>query len=106
MKKNRLIFFAVFAAYHLVIFFFTLYIRSKQDSPFELYPVLTHISSFLWGSLLGLVLLIADFVWTWKTGRNSNRVEEAMRLENNTLKAKIYDLTEGKKTATVVPPTH
>jgi len=106
MKKNRLIFFSIFAAYHVIVFFFTLYVRSKQADLGTLYSMLGYVPLFLWGSVIGILLFLTDFVWSWKVSRDSNSTEEAMREENNILKAKIYDLTEGKKTASVVPPAN
>ena len=106
MKKNRLIFFSIFAAYHVIVFFFTLYIRSKQADLGSLYSMLSYVPLFLWGSIIGIVLFLTDFVWSWKVSRDNNSSEESMREENNILKAKIYDLTEGKKPAAVVPPAN
>jgi hypothetical protein len=104
MKKSRVIFYSIFAAYHLVVLLFTLYIKTKQQDLVSLYSLLNLISLFVYGALLGLVLVVTDFIWTWKTTRNNEENEDVLILENNTLKAKIYDLQEKSKQAELVPP--
>jgi hypothetical protein len=99
MKKNRLIFFSIFAAYHLVVFLFTLYVKgiAKQQDFGSLMSLLPKVYIFFYGSLMGLLLFLADFIWSWRITKETTNNEEALRLENNTLKAKIYDLQEGSK---------
>jgi hypothetical protein len=48
---------------------------------------------------LGLVLLIIDFVWWWSESKEAEKEKNASRHENNTLKAKVYDLQETTKVA-------
>jgi ABC-type phosphate transport system permease subunit len=104
MKKSRLIFFAIFAAWHLFVFLFSLYVKSKQGDLGFLYSLLAKIPIFIYGSLFGLLLLLTDFIWEWIKLRQQASHDEEMLLENNTLKAKIYDLQEGKNESHLVPP--
>jgi len=104
MKKNRLIFFSIFGAYQLFVFLFTLYINKKQSDPLSLLPLLSHFSIFIYGAFFGVLLMIVDFIWSWMASRRQTRNEEEMILENNTLKAKIYDLQHDKKESQLVPP--
>ena len=104
MKKNRLIFYSIFAAYHLVVVLFTLYVKSKQQDPLSLLKFLSYISLFFYGTVLGFVMMVVDFIWTWRAQRASNEEGDELTLENNTLKAKIYDLQEGKKEHQFTPP--
>lgn len=92
MNRNRYIFYAVFGAYQLLVFIFTVAIDSNGDTLFRL---VAYISWFKYGALLGLLLFAADVVWALRTQRVHQKNQESMRHETNTLKAKIYDLQQG-----------
>ena len=94
MTKNRIIFFSIFAAYNLVGFIFTLMIDANTSL---LFSIVSYVSWFKYGTLFGLVLLIADFIWSWRIAKESQAKEEAARHENNVLKAKVYDYQEAGK---------
>ncbi len=94
MNKRRLIFLSVFGAYHLVALGFTVYMDLDQSILFKL---LDKISDFKWVALFGLALLVIEALWTWRDSKQAEKDREAMRHENNTLKAKVYDLTEAAK---------
>lgn len=97
MNKRRLIFFSIFGIYHLLLFIFTAYIDSQKSDLSVLLKVSSFISLFKWGALLGLLMLIGDVIWWWLESRSSDKEREASRLENNTLKAKVYDYQESSK---------
>ncbi len=99
MNQRRRIFFAIFGGYHLVILFFTLYIGSKNIDFGVLANLYSKISLLKYGALLGVVLYLADFIWTWIETKNAEKAQEALRLENNALKAKVYDFQEAAKPA-------
>jgi len=96
MNKRRLIFFGIFGAYHLLAFIFTLIIQYNTGILFQ---IVSYISWFKYGTLLGLVLLIIDAIWWWQESKASLKNQEAARHENNTLKARVYDLQETSKGA-------
>jgi len=96
MNKRRLIFFGIFGAYHLIAFVFTIIIENNTGLLFKL---VGYISTFKYGTFLGLLLFAIDFVWSWRESKETIKVQEAARHENNTLKAKVYDLQETSKTA-------
>jgi hypothetical protein len=96
MTKNRIIFFSIFAAYHLIGFIFTLMIDKDTSL---LFSIVSYISWFKYGTFFGLILLVVDFVWSWKINKESKAKEEAARHENNVLKAKVYDFQEAGKPA-------
>jgi hypothetical protein len=52
---------------------------------------------FKYGTFLGCLLLATEVVWTWMDSKKIAREKEAMRQENNILKAKVYDLGEAVK---------
>lgn len=92
MNKRRLIFLSVFGAYHLLSLIFTLYIDGDTS---VLFSLVSKISWFKYGAFLGLVLFGTEAVWVWLDNRNFEKEKEAMRHENNVLKAKVYDLQNG-----------
>lgn len=47
-----------------------------------------------YGAILGVVLFAVDLVWNWIETKNAEKEQEALRLENNTLKAKVYDFQQ------------
>jgi hypothetical protein len=96
MNKRRLIFLLVFGLYHLAAVIFTIYIDFNSSILFSL---LDKIGLFKWGALFGIVLFGVEAFWSWRDAKDAEREREAMRLENNTLKAKVYDLTEASKKA-------
>jgi hypothetical protein len=58
---------------------------------------------FKYLSFVGLILLAADFIMHFVTVRQLNKDKEAMQLEMNTLKAKLFDLQEAEKTVVAKP---
>lgn len=97
MSKRRIIFFAIFGGYHLIILFFTLYIGSGDIDFGLLAELYGKISWFKYGALIGLVLFLTDFMWAWLEDRKIKKEHDAFRLENNTLKAKVYDYQQAGK---------
>jgi ABC-type transport system involved in cytochrome bd biosynthesis fused ATPase/permease subunit len=91
MNRNRYIFYSVFGVYQLLVFIFTVAIDSDTNTLFRIVP---YISWFKYGALLGLLLLGADFIWVLHTQRVHRKSQESWRHENNTLKAKVYDLQQ------------
>lgn len=96
MNRNRYIFYSAFGLYQLIVLIFTVVIDSNSNLLFSLVP---YISWFKYGALIGLVLFMVDFFWMFSTHRTHTRDKEQMRHENNTLKAKVYDLQQGKPPA-------
>lgn len=94
MTRSRIIFYSVFGAYQLLAFVFTMIIENSASLLFRL---VGYVGWFKFITFFGLLLIIVDFIWMWMDHRNHRRAEEASRLENNTLKAKVYDLQEGGK---------
>ena len=89
MTRSRIIFYTVFGVYMLMAFIFTLYIERIALS------LVHYLSWFKYITFLGLLMIIADFVWLWMDQRKFKKMDEANRHENNVLKAKVYDLQQG-----------
>ncbi len=94
MNQKRLIFYSIFAAYQLCAFIFTLVMESDTGFLFQL---VTYIKWFKYGTFIGLLLVAIDFVWWWREGKGTQKEQDALRHENNTLKAKVYDMQEAAK---------
>ena len=74
--------------------FFILFIEAQKEDLSLLYGLYSKIWMMRYGAMLGLVLFLIDFIWNWVENRNTDREKEVMRHENNTLKAKVYDLQQ------------
>lgn len=96
MNRARVIFYSVFAAYHLLAFLFTLWINFTNSAT-DLFSLLGYMPAFMYITLFGLLLIAADFIWLRIDLRNHKKELEAARVENNTLKAKVYDFQESAK---------
>lgn len=97
MKRNRLIFYSVFAALHLFIFFFSLYTDSQKDNLQFLLGMQSKIWMLKYGSLILLVLMVTNVVLHYRDIRRNTRDKEQLTLELNILKAKVYDFQEAAK---------
>ena len=91
MKKSRLIFYLIFALFHIGAFIFTVVLGN--DSGF-LMSMFSWVPYFKWVTLLGVLFVIVDFIWSWIAGKDRNRETEALQHEVNTLKAKLFDMQE------------
>jgi ABC-type transport system involved in cytochrome bd biosynthesis fused ATPase/permease subunit len=91
MKKSRLIFYLLFALFHLGAFIFT--IALGNDTSF-LMSMFSWVPYFKWVTLLGLFMVCVDFIWAWIANRDRDRQRDALAHEVNTLKAKLFDMQE------------
>ena len=105
MNKNRLIFYAVFGAFHLFLFFFSLYVDSQKDNVQFLLSLQGKIYLLKYGAFFGLMLLITDFIWEWRSERVYKKNNDQLNHELKMLKAKLFDLQEAAKKVTPPPPT-
>jgi len=94
MKKNRWIFFAIFALFHLSAFIFTIILDNNANL---LFSMVGWVWSFKWITLLGLILLIVDIVWAVSLYKEYQKEKDALNHELNTLKAKLFDMQEASK---------
>jgi hypothetical protein len=109
MSKRRLLFYAIFAIFHLFIFLFTLYVEGNKDDLGFLMNILKRITLMKYGAILGLILVSLDVIWSWIINRDAEIEKEVLTKEINTLKAKIFDLQEAAQKTTppssTLPPT-
>jgi len=94
MKKSRLIFYLVFALYHLGAFVFTIVLDGNTGLLFQM---VSWVPYFKWITFLGLALLAADVVWSWTISKQLKSENSVLTHELNTLKAKLFDLQEEAK---------
>jgi hypothetical protein len=104
MNKRRRIFFLIFGIYHLFVLGFIIFIEAQKEDLSLLYALYSKIWLMRNGAILGLVLFAIDFVWNWLEKRSALKQQDIMRHENNTLKAKVYDLQQAEKTEKEIPP--
>lgn len=97
MKKNRLIFYSIFGALHLFIFFFSLYMDGQKENLVFLVQLQGKIWMLKYGSFLLLILMAVNVILHYRDNRRNNREKEKLNTELNTLKAKLYDLQEAEK---------
>jgi len=97
MKKNRLIFYGIFAFFHLFILIFSLYMDSHENDVSFLFEMQKKIWMIKYGSIIGVILLIVDFVWLMKDDKQHAQEKKTLEHELNTLKAKLFDLQEAAK---------
>ncbi|MDH4091993.1 MAG: hypothetical protein OEV74_09655 [Cyclobacteriaceae bacterium] len=90
MSRNRIIFYLIFALFHVGAFIFTLRI---QDLGF-LMNIYKYIGMFTYVTFFGIVLIVADVVWSLIVSRDSKKENAALTRELTTLKAKLFDLQE------------
>lgn len=91
MTQNRIIFYLLFALFHIVAFVFTVVLGN--DSSF-LMSMFSWVPYFKWVTLIGVVLVLIDFIWSWVAAKDRQREREALQHEVNTLKAKLFDMQE------------
>jgi cell shape-determining protein MreC len=96
MNQRRRIFFAIFGLYHIFIFIFVIYVESRKDLS-DLLSLYNSLKLFKYGALLGVVLFAVDVIWNFIEMRAARKEHETLRHENNTLKAKVYDLQQSPK---------
>jgi hypothetical protein len=97
MKKNRLIFYTLFAVFHLCAFIFTVVLENNTSM---LFSMVKYVPSFKYVTLLGLILIVVDFVWAFRANKETEKEKSTLNKELNTLKAKLFDLQESAKKTT------
>ena len=102
MNKNRLIFYIVFACFHFGAFIFTVVLDNNTSL---LFKMVSWVPWFKWITFLGLIILIVDVVWAFKVNKDAVKEKDALTLELNTLKAKLFDLQEDAKKQSVAKTT-
>jgi len=102
MKKNRLIFYSVFGALHLFIFFFSLYMDSNSENISFLLGMQGKIWMLKYGSLILLILFTTNIILHVRDNNRNKRLHDGQLKEITELKAKLYDKGQQKNTSTPV----
>lgn len=98
MKRNRLIFYSVIGVLHLVLFFSTLYIEYVAGFD-EMYKIYQRIWLLKYCSVVLIFLFLTNIILHLRDNKRHTRENAQLIQELNTLKAKLYDLQESKKTS-------
>jgi hypothetical protein len=96
MKKNRLIFYSIFGALHLFIFIFSIYMDSKKNDVSFLFGLQGKIWMLKYCSFILLILMIVNVVLHFRDNIRNRKEKDQLAQELNTLKARLYDIQEGK----------
>lgn len=100
MKRNRLIFYSVIGALHLLIFLFTLYMDSQRDNLQFLVDLQKIIWLLKYAMFVLMTLFITNFILHLRDNKRHLRENVQLIEEMNKLKARLYDLQEsGKQTS-------
>ncbi len=101
MSKSKVIFYSIFGAFHIMLFFLSLYIEGKQDDISFLFELRTKIVYMKYISIIGLILMVSNVIIVMVEKRTIDKDIEAMKKEVNLYKAKLYDVQEAQKTPIV-----
>jgi len=93
MNRKRLLLYLVFVIYHAGAFAFTYLV----DGHLDLLGLLKYIPWFKYIAFLGLLMMVLDIAWYLIDSRAQKQEKDELKDENTTLKAKLYDLQQGKK---------
>jgi hypothetical protein len=98
MRKNRWIFYAIFALFHIILVIVVFFVDAKKNDLGMLYGLL----GWLWlakvGAIIGLILLVVDIAWSRFSLAASEKSNSVLQHELNTLKAKLFDMQEAQRT--------
>ena len=97
MKRNRLIFYSVFGVLHLFIFLFSLYMDSQKEDLGFLFKMQGSIPWLKYCSFFLLILFGSNVILHFRDNRRNEREKAQLNQELDTLKARLFDLQEGKK---------
>jgi len=70
-----------------------------------LFSMVQYVPWFKYATLLGLILVIIDVIWSWIINRDSQKEKDALTHELNTLKAKLFDIQEQQAKSMSLPKT-
>jgi hypothetical protein len=98
MNRNRLIFYSLFGIFHLGAFIFTIILEGNTNLLFKL---VSYVHTFKWITLLGLILLVCDVIWSFAAHRSAAKERATLSHELNTLKAKLFDAQENNRKQSV-----
>ena len=97
MKRNRLIFYSVFGILHLFIFLFSIYMDSQRDNFQFLIQMQGRIWMLKYCSFFLLILFATNIILHFRDNRRNTKEKAQLNQELDTLKARLFDLQEGKK---------
>jgi len=105
MKKLRLIIYILFFTFNISLFLFTVYIETF-DNIFELGKlILPNISYMKYGALIGVILVVVDFIVDKAEKSLLTREIEKTRNELNAVKAQLFDSQKATPSTPATPAT-
>ena len=97
MKRNRLIFYSVIGALHLLIVIFSFYMDSKREDLEFLFDMQKTIPYLKYCSFVLLILFTTSVILHYRDNKRNLNEKAGLNKELDTLKARLFDLQEGKK---------
>lgn len=98
MKKLRLTIYILFFSFNIILFLFTLYVETF-DNIFELgSKILPNIPYMKYGALIGVILVIVDFLMDKAEKKILSIEVEKNKNELNAVKAQLFDLQQSTST--------
>lgn len=73
MNTRRIIFFSIFGVYQLLVFLMTVFMESKRNDLSFLFDVFKKISWFKYGALIGILLLVIEFLWVKREAKSTKQ---------------------------------
>lgn len=70
MNTRRIIFLSLFGLYQISILVFTIYMESKKNDLNFLFEVFKDIALFKYGAMIGVLLLVIEFLWSRNDAKN------------------------------------
>jgi hypothetical protein len=100
MKKLRLTIYILFFGFNISLFLFSIYVETF-DNIFELGSlILPKIPYMKYGALIGLILVIVDFIMDKAEKKVLSMEVEKIKNELNAVKAQLFDSQQPAKTET------
>lgn len=97
MKRNRLIFYSVFGVFHLFIFGFSFYMDLQKENFQFLIDMQKAIPLLKYCSFVLLILFATNVILHYRDNRRNVKEKAQLNQELDTLKARLFDLQEGKR---------
>ncbi len=97
MKRNRLIFYSVFGVLHLFIFLFSIYMDSQQNNVNFLFQMQGKIGMLKYCSFVLLILFATNVILHYRDNKRNTKEKAQLNQELDTLKARLFDAQEGKR---------
>lgn len=99
MKKGKTIFLIIYLLFHLILLVSAIVVNLRSEDFEFLFSVRDNMSMTVWFAIIGMILFVINVVMITSSTSHHTKKEEGLRQEINSLKAKMYDLQDARKTS-------